>query len=150
MFDWTILNLQRERSRMPSDRQVAPPGGEQRTTEQQPPQQDHSRSRDENGNLWRQPGAPEGGLADRSRQGEQYNTATGAAQISGARDLSQRSGSRGHGGGTAGARGGPHTQHQQQQAPGLGDHRSQQNQSVHDSQQGTEKPVGHRTRSLGQ
>eukprot|EP00548_Thalassiothrix_antarctica_P003571 CAMPEP_0194145266 /NCGR_PEP_ID=MMETSP0152-20130528/16055_1 /TAXON_ID=1049557 /ORGANISM="Thalassiothrix antarctica, Strain L6-D1" /LENGTH=408 /DNA_ID=CAMNT_0038845409 /DNA_START=263 /DNA_END=1489 /DNA_ORIENTATION=- len=150
MFDWTVLNLQQERSRMPSDRQVAPPGGEQRTTEQQPPQQDHSRSRDEDGNLRRQSGAPEGGLADRSRQGEQYNTATGAAQISGARDSSQRSGSRGHGGGTAGARGGSHTQHQQQQAPGLGDHRSQQNQSVHDSQQGTEKPVGHRTRSSGQ
>jgi len=164
MFDWTVLNLQQERSRMPPDRQIAPPGGEQRAAEQQPPQQDHSRSRDDDGNFRRQSGAAAGaaagasagaaagaeGVADRTRQGDQYNTA-GAAQAGGARDSSQRSGSRGYGGPAAAAAArGVSAQHQQQQAPGFGDHRSQQNQSVHDSQQGVEKPVGPRTRSSGQ
>jgi len=133
MFDWTVLNLQQERSRMPPDRQIGPPGGEQRATDQ-PTQQDNSRSRDEDGNFRRQTGEA---TPDRSRQGDQYNTA-GAQNA--AHDSSQRSGSRGYGGG--GGRGQPQG--------GFADHRSQQNQSTHESQQGGDKPVGYRTRSSGQ
>lgn len=140
MFDWTVLNLQQERSRMPPDRQISPPGGEQRATEQQTAQ-DHSRSREDDGNFRRHSGGAEG-VAEKTRQSEQYNT---AAIPGGTRDSSQRSG---YAGGGAG-RGGSYTPHQQQ-ATGLGDHRSQQNQSAHESQQGAEKPVGHRTRSSGQ
>mmetsp|Transcript_10283 Transcript_10283/g.15095 ORF Transcript_10283/g.15095 Transcript_10283/m.15095 type:complete len:422 (+) Transcript_10283:85-1350(+) len=133
MFDWTVLNLQQERSRMPPDRQIGPPGGEQRAADQQPTQ-DHSRSRDEDGNFKRALGTGEA-AADRSRQGDQYNTA-GAQNA--AHDSSQRSGSRGYGGGGRG-----------QPQGGFADHRSQQNQSAHDSQQGGDKPVGYRTRSSG-
>lgn len=140
MFDWTVLNLQQERSRMPPERQIGPPGGEPARAQDAPaPQQDHSRSRDDDGNFRRQSG---GDAVDRSRQSDQYNAAAaasgGAAQL--ARDPSQRSGSRGYGG-----RGGS----QQPAAAGFADHRSQQNQSAHESQQGGDKAVGYRTRSSG-
>jgi len=136
MFDWTVLNLQQERSRMPPERQIGPPGGEPRPTDQPAQQPD----RDDDGDFRR----PSGGEADRSRQGDQYNA--------GARDQSQRSGSRGYGGrgGAGPVQAPPAAAQAPPAAAGVAENRSQQNPSVHDSQQGGEKPVGFGTRSSGQ
>jgi serine/threonine protein kinase len=127
MFDWTVLNLQQERSRMPPERQIGPPA--EATSPRDPqaaaaaaaPAGDHPRSRDDD---VRRP--------DASRPSDQY-----AASPQLARDPSQRSGSRGYGGAGRGA--GPNV-----------DHRSQQNQSNQEHSQSGEKAVGYRTRSSGQ
>jgi casein kinase 1/casein kinase I family protein HRR25 len=126
MFDWTVLNLQQERSRMPPERQIGPPA--EATAQRDPqgaaaaaPAGDHSRSRDDD---VRRP--------DASRPSDQY-----AASPQLARDPSQRSGSRG-----AGGRGGSFAPEQRSQ-------QNQSNQEQNNSQSG-EKAVGYRTRSSGQ
>lgn len=153
MFDWTVLNLQQERSRMPPERQIGPPAGEARAADPQAagasaPNQDHSRSRDDE--VRRQE-------TDRNR-GQPSDQYAAAPQL--ARDPSQRSGSRGYGGRTgelrgsgtaAPAAGAPAAAAGfQQPAAGFTDHRSQQNQSNHENSQQGEKAVGYRTRSSGQ
>lgn len=126
MFDWTVLNLQQERSRAPPERPVLSNqqggGGDQ-------PSQRASESQDKGGGggreSYNQDGndqrkqPPVGGAADekeRSRSG-------------GGNNDDQRSGSRGHGGNSQ--------SHGKQQQPQLSDHnRSQQNASAQGSNQG--------------
>mmetsp|Transcript_3719 Transcript_3719/g.6226 ORF Transcript_3719/g.6226 Transcript_3719/m.6226 type:complete len:425 (+) Transcript_3719:195-1469(+) len=138
MFDWTVLNLQQERSRMPPERQIGPPaGGEVPQRAAADPQASPAAAAAPNNNNDRSRDDDVRRETDRSRT-DQYGAAA-APQL--ARDPSQRSGSRGQGGGR------PATQ----PAAGFADHRSQQIQSNHDnSQQGGEKAVGYRTRSSGQ
>jgi serine/threonine protein kinase len=129
MFDWTVLNLQQERSRVPPERPIAPAGVENRDTPsgaaQQPGVEDE--------NYRKQQPADAVGERERSRSGGNDL----------ARDNSQRSGShRGFG---------------QRTTPAAADPRgsaayggSQPNQSLQGSQSGGDKPVGYRTRSSGQ
>lgn len=136
MFDWTVLNLQQERSRLPPERPVLSgqqgdqdhPSGRGRDSYQQG---GHGRA-EEDGSHRKAP--PELHGAERPRQ-------------SGANDHqshpSQRSGSRGHGGGRGGDRA---------YGAQASEHISQQNQSAQGSHNAgvDDKPVGYRTRSSGQ
>mmetsp|Transcript_1579 Transcript_1579/g.2741 ORF Transcript_1579/g.2741 Transcript_1579/m.2741 type:complete len:418 (-) Transcript_1579:55-1308(-) len=131
MFDWTVLNLQQERARMPAERPIAT-GGQDRSNE------DHSRSRGGGGG-----GAAGGGAAtgasgganeeeQRAKQDERERSRSGHDNPN-----SQRSGNRGYGGRSGTYQG--------------QDHRSQQNQSAQGSQAGAgETRTGYRTRSSGQ
>jgi serine/threonine protein kinase len=132
MFDWTVLNLQQERSRIPSDRPLGSAGGDQRAPDQPPVQQP---DRDDEDN-YRRP------AADANRLGDHFGA--------GARDQSQRSGSRGYGG-RGGA--GPYAAQVQPVVPavaGFAESRSQQNASGTESHHGEEKPAGYGTKSTGQ
>jgi casein kinase 1/casein kinase I family protein HRR25 len=127
MFDWTVLNLQQERSRVPPERPITPAGVESRDNPSGAAQQ----SVVEDENYRKQQPAEE---QERSRSGGNDLQA---------RDNSQRSGShRGFG---------------QRTTPATADPRgtaayggSQPNQSLQGSQSGGDKPVGYRTRSSGQ
>lgn len=136
MFDWTVLNLQQERSRAPPERPLLSnqDGGQpnQRASENQ----DQSRrdSYHQEGDQ-RKPAPGAGGdqapERERSRSGgNDYQTHSHSR-----RDPSQQSGSRGQGGrGPAGQ---------------ASEHRSGQNPSAQGSQPGGDKP-GYRTRSSAQ
>jgi serine/threonine protein kinase len=171
MFDWTVLNLQQERSRAPPERPLLPnqQGGDpnQRVSENQ----DQSREKDsyhQDANResdQRKPapaGADQTPEKERSRSGgndhqgndhqgndHQGNDHQGNDyQSHGQRESSQRSGSRGQGG-----RGGEPTPPHRDAAldpsrQQLSDHRSQQNPSGHGSQGGDK--AAYRARSSGQ
>lgn len=128
MFDWTVLNLQQERSRLPPERPIGTSGAENRDI-QSASQQDRSLVEDENSRKQPADAVPE---RERSRPGGNDLQA---------RENSQRSGShRGFGqrNATADPRG----------SAAYGG--SQPNQSHQGSQSGGDKPVGYRTRSTGQ
>jgi len=130
MFDWTVLNLQQERSRAPPERPVL---SNQQGGGGDPPSQRASENQDKNGtgtagrDSYHQDGSdprkqPPGAVAgtadekERSRSGQGNND-------------DQRSGSRGYGGNSQ--------SHGRQQQPQLSDHnRSQQNASAQGSNQG--------------
>ena len=152
MFDWTVLNLQQERSRVPPDRPPAPnqPGADQNQRSSE--NQDQPRIRDAvqpetsgvpDGDL-RKPApvapADQGNERDRSRSGGNDYQASGSH-----RDPSQRSGSRGYGGrGTDPApRVASHDPSRSQQQYGG----SQQNPSAQGSQPGGDQ---YRPRATGQ
>jgi hypothetical protein len=135
MFDWTVLNLQQERSRLPPDR---PPTDQPGVEPIQKPleNQDQTRAIQDDG------AAPDGDVrkpaplapgdqgADRSRSGA-GNEFQGGSH----RDPSQRSGSRGYEGRPGDPRpGAPPNPPQQGQWPGASG--SQQNQSAQGSQPG--------------
>ena len=120
MFDWTVLNLQQERSRMPPERQIGSASGDQRAVDQPPAQQP---DRDDEDNF-RRPSV------EASRQGDQY--------AAGARDQSQRSGSRGYGG-----RGSYQTAPAGAAPAGFAQNRSQQNPPIHESQKNQSQNPGH-------
>jgi len=160
MFDWTVLNLQQERSRLPPERPPAAPAqpgadAPQRAAENQDqaargrdshqqdapaPPADAAPAADES--YARKP-APAANAADQANErersrsgGNEYQATTSQSH----HDPSQRSGSRGGGG-----RGGdpqPRREGQQQWSS------SQQNQSAHGSQPGGE--AGYRPRPTGQ
>lgn len=143
MFDWTVLNLQQERSRAPPERPLlsnpdaAQPN--QRASENQDQsrrdsyQQDGPRDGDQ-----RKP-APGTG-ADQAPERERSRSGGNDYQTHSRRDPSQQSGSRGYGGR------GPGPGDAQRQAS---EQRSNQNPSAQGSQPGGDKP-GYRTRSSAQ
>ena len=125
MFDWTVLNLQQERSRAPPERPLL--SNEQGGTPNQRVSENQDQSRGNRDSEHRKT-APVDVEKERSRSGgNDY-------QSHGHREPSQRSGSKGNGG-----RGGDAA------AP---DHRSQQNPSNYGSQKGDK--AAYRTRSSGQ
>lgn len=140
MFDWTVLNLQQERSRAPPERPLLPnqQGGDpQRVSENQ----DQSRGRDsfhEDANREseeRKPAPAGANHADPEK--ERSRSGGNEYQSHGQRDSSQRSGSRGYGG--RGGEPAPHRDaaHDPSKPQQLSDHRgSQQNPSGHGSQGG--------------
>ena len=127
MFDWTVLNLQQERSRVPPERPITPAGVE---------------SRDNPSGAAQQPVVEDENYRKQQPAEEQERSRSGGNDLQ-ARDNSQRSGShRGFG---------------QRTTPATADPRgtaayggSQPNQSLQGSQSGGDKPVGYRTRSSGQ
>lgn len=140
MFDWTVLNLQQERSRLPPERPPAaapagnPGGADGGAAPQRSSEQNDGARRDshqpeggaaavEDGSYARKPAPSPAGndAAERSRSGGDYQ----ASQSH--QDPSQRSGSRGGGGRGADPQAG---RGQQQWSS------SQQNQSAHGSQPG--------------
>lgn len=141
MFDWTVLNLQQERSRLPPER---PPAQNQPGAEHQ---QRSSENQDARGRDSHQPdGAADGGdgsyarkpapaaAADQANERERSRSGGNDYQASQShQDPSQRSGSRGYGG-----RGADPAQQQ----------RSQQNQSAQGSQPGGDG--AYRPRPTGQ
>ena len=127
MFDWTVLNLQQERSRIPSDRPLGSAGADQ------PPAQQPDREDEEN---FRRP------ASDANRLGEHYGGGT--------RDQSQRSGSRGYGGRGGAAPQASASPQVIQAGAGYAENRSQQNASGNESLHGEEKPAGYGSRSTGQ
>jgi len=148
MFDWTVLNLQQERSRLPPERPLAstPTGGVVEQGQRPPENQDQIRPRDSpqqegnnasgEGSYARKtaPAADQVNERERSRSGA--NDQAGGSH----RDASQRSGSRGQGGA---GRGGDVT-------PA---NRPQQTSEITRSQQGSQPGVdqaAYRTRSSGQ
>lgn len=131
MFDWTVLNLQQERSRVPPERPIAPAGAENRDA-QQASQQDRPRVEDEH---YRKQPADVAAAAERerSRSGGNDLQARENSQRSGShRDFGQRNPSAVDARGSA-AHGG-----------------SQPNQSHQGSQSGGERPVNYKSRSSGQ
>jgi serine/threonine protein kinase len=134
MFDWTVLNLQQERSRLPPDR---PPTDQPGVEPNQKPSenQDQARVIQEDGAApdvdVRKPAPPAPGDqgADRSRSGGGNEYQAGSH-----RDPSQRSGSRGYDGRPGDPRPGAPPNPQQGQWPGASG--SQQNQSAQGSQPG--------------
>mmetsp|Transcript_1513 Transcript_1513/g.2050 ORF Transcript_1513/g.2050 Transcript_1513/m.2050 type:complete len:463 (-) Transcript_1513:349-1737(-) len=167
MFDWTVLNLQQERARLPPERVLSaqqqdhqaqdPSHGRGRDSYQQsgqgpPPQATgHGREGEQDGSQqYRKPAPVDPHVSERSRQSGNNHVADHHSHT----QPSQRSGSRGYGG-----RGGDQRardagvayggqQHGSQQ-----DHRSQQNPSVQGSQKdskvGEEAKPAYRTRSSG-
>jgi len=142
MFDWTVLNLQQERSRAPPERPLlaAQPGGDpnQKASENQ----DQSRGRDShpqdaNRDADQRKPAPTGG----DQAPEKERSRSGGNDFQAQRDSSQRSGSRGNGGRVSE----PAAQREAGHDPSS---KSQQNQSAHGSQGGDKS--GLRTRSSGQ
>jgi len=146
MFDWTVLNLQQERARLPPERplSIQPQenngGGDQShsrgrdSSHQQSGQNAPARESEQDGSPQQRKSAPaDPHASERSRPSGNNNRAT---------DPSQRSGSRGYGGRDADAR-------VRDPAVAYG---SQQNPSVKGSQQDdvAEKPAAYRTRSSGQ
>jgi serine/threonine protein kinase len=135
MFDWTVLNLQQERSRMPPERQIGSASGDQRAVDQPPAQQP---DRDDEDNF-RRPSV------EASRQGDQYAAGArdednfrrpsaeasrqGDQYAAGARDQSQRSGSRGYSG-----RGSYQNTPAGAAPTTFAQNRSQQNSAINDSQ----------------
>jgi len=152
MFDWTVLNLQQERARLPPERPLL-----------SPQQQDNR----EEGRAYasREDAADAATHRKNSEQQDREKNKTDANNNN--RDTSQRSGSRGNGGQgdvvTGSNSGKRRTSDSPQQYHGS-EHRSQQNQgSAHDSQSGDnnkeksrsvggseEKTLGYRTRSSNQ
>ena len=132
MFDWTVLNLQQERSRIPAERPLGSAGGDQRAPDQPVVQQP---DRDDEDNFRRS-------SAEANRLGDHYGA--------GARDQSQRSGSRGYGGRGGAAPYAAHVQPVVSAVAGVAENRSQQNASGNESQHGDEKPAGYGTRATGQ
>jgi len=96
MFDWTVLNLQQEKARLPVERPIGPPGGEGAGGVAI----DHARSRDHVGQQL-SPGAGGGAYSPRDDAGS-HNNRKDAEKPSQAKDVSQRSGSRGFEGGKTG------------------------------------------------
>jgi casein kinase 1/casein kinase I family protein HRR25 len=150
MFDWTVLNLQQERSRAPPERPLIAnqQGGDpnQRASENQDQsrnslQQDANRVDDQ-----RKPAPIGADEKERSRSGGNDYQAPGAqapgAQAPGQHDASQRSGSRGYGG-----RGEPAPRRDSANDPSRPSG-SQQNPSAQGSQGGDK--AAYRTRSSGQ
>lgn len=130
MFDWTVLNLQQERSRVPPERPIPPAGAENRDA-QQAIQQDRPRVEDEH--YRKQPADVAAAERERSRSGGNDLQTRENSQRSGShRDFGQRNPSAVDGRGSA-AFGG-----------------SQPNQSLQGSQSGGERPVNFKTRSSGQ
>ena len=156
MFDWTVLNLQQERSRAPPERPLLSnqQGGEpnQRASENQ----DQSRGRDS----FQQEGTREGdqrkpapAAADQPPERERSRSGGNDYQSPAQREPSQRSGSRGYGGRTgdaaaprnSSAGGGaapaaPAAPYDPTRQQSVSDHPSQQHPSAHDSQ--PEVPAG--------
>jgi serine/threonine protein kinase len=146
MFDWTVLNLQQERSRAPPERPLLSnqQGGD--PNQPVPGNQPASFHQDSAGVADQRKPAPAGvdqaleNERSRSGQNEFQAQAQVQVQVQAQPDPSQRSGSRGYGGPAAD----PVAAHGQVQQ--LSDHRgSQQNPSAQGSQQG-----GYPTRSSGQ
>lgn len=115
MFDWTVLNLQQERSRLPPERPILSnpqpdpnsqrfgddahqaPGGNGSQQRSRDHQGQHSGHRDDDGNHRKQSSGAGGEQAferDRSRSGHDHNSHDRGA----GRETSQRSGSKGYGG----------------------------------------------------
>jgi len=167
MFDWTVLNLQQERSRVPPERPLLSnqQGGEPNQREVE--NQDQARPLDsypEDAHREEDQRKPAPAPADQTPERERSRSGGNGNdyQSHGNRDPSQRSGSRGYGG-----RGGETTPQKPAAgaaaavaAPPAGsydptkqqlsaDHQSQKNPSAHGSQQEGDK-AGYRTRSTGQ
>lgn len=133
MFDWTVLNLQQERSRAPPERPLLSnqPGGD-------PNQQQRASENQDN-----VPRAFSHEVDSRKPAPAAGSGAVDLAEKERAQSHDQQSGSRGYGGLAPPAPGRP------QQPPQLSHHGSQQNPSAHGSQSGGDKAVYH-TRSSGQ
>jgi serine/threonine protein kinase len=160
MFDWTVLNLQQERSRVPLDRPLVTNQhvGEQNQAEME--NQDQARPLDpypEDAHREEDERKPAPAPADQTPERERSRSGGNEYQPHGNRDPSQRSGSRGNGGRAgetttpqkpaAGAAGAGSFDPTKQPLPA--DPQSQQNPSAHGSQPGGDK-AAYRTRSTGQ
>jgi len=177
MFDWTVLNLQQERSRLPPERPIlsnsqqqiqADPnagGGSQNRSRDY---QGHQGHRDDDGSHRKQgTGGDNAYERDRSRSGQDQHSHS-YSHDRGGKETSQRSGSRGYGGrdeprrrnvegntDLSKERGQPHhgsdhrTSQQGSQSGGGRGGGSRDYDGNGGSKSGEDKPVGYRTRSSG-
>jgi len=177
MFDWTVLNLQQERSRLPPERPILTNsqqqgqldssnaqrfvddahGSQHRARDYVGQQQGH---RDDDGSHRKQPHLAENTFErERSRSGQDHQSHSVSHDRPVGKETSQRSGSRGYSGGREDTRRRTFDVNQDQsktagQAYHESDHRnSQQGSQNYDvnggSKSGEEKPIGYRTRSSG-
>ena len=168
MFDWTVLNLQQERSRLPPERPIltnsqqqgqpdpnaqrfgddahAGGGSQHRSRDYQGQHQSH---RDDEGSYRKQPPPADNTFErERSRSGQDHHSHSFShdrGDRGGGKETSQRSGSRGYGGREDPRRrsfeGNPDQSKAHAQPPHGSDHRT--------SQQGSQSGVGDRDRTGG-